>query len=520
MRLRTGVMIAAAGALATACATTVGPLTPRRAVEPLATATRPASGLAGFYQQRPAWSNCGDGFQCATVRVPRDYGKPGGRRFEIAVIRLAARDKAHRIGSLLTNPGGPGESGVTFIRENARSFGDALQSRFDLVGFDPRGVGRSNPVRCSGSPQLVRQVVADPPQTPTEVDRQVAAVKAYVAGCVARSGADLPYLGTENAARDMDVLRAVLGDQRLSYVGFSYGTYLGAIYADQFPKNVRAMVLDGAEDPNRPAAQENLEQAQGFETALRAFATDCVRRPGCPLGSAGVDKALAKVSTLQEAARRNPLENRTGDRRPVNEDTVNDGMTSALYNRDSWPALRTALALAIKSRDGTGFARLAGSSPGQDTQPGEDGGEGSLFAIDCVDRQYPATVEAVVQEAAEAKRVAPHFGPSIVWPSLTCVFWPVKSTRQPRPVTAAGAPPILVIGTTRDPATPYAWAQGLTGQLMSGVLLTFDGDGHTAFLQGHACIDEAVEKYLIDLRAPAPGTVCAQQVPEQGDHPS
>jgi pimeloyl-ACP methyl ester carboxylesterase len=485
---------------------------------------RPASELERFYRQRLAWSDCKDGFQCATLKVPRDYAKPSGPEFGIAVIRLAASDPSRRIGSLVTNPGGPGESGVTFIHMNGRSFGDALRARFDLVGFDPRGVGRSDPVHCSASPEVVHRIYADPPQTPTEISAQVATVKTYVAGCEARSGAELPYVGTVSAARDMDVLRAVLGDQRLTYLGFSYGTYLGATYAGLFPTHVRALALDGAEDPKKTAAQEDLEQARGFETALRSFAADCVKTPGCPLGDASVDAALAKVTELQEQARRRPLTNRAGNHRPVDEDGVTEGITAALYSRDTWPGLRLAFAQALKNGDGTAFVALAGALGPLSAARDVDESEGALFAVDCVDRPYPATVEAIRAEAAEAKKIAPHFGASIVWPSLVCSFWPVKNTRQPTPVRAAGAPPILVVGTTRDPATPYGWAQGLAAELTSGVLLTYNGDGHTAFLQGNACIDDAVENYLIDLRVPEPGTVCEQQVPETGEqaksHPS
>ncbi|MGV9374778.1 alpha/beta hydrolase [Nonomuraea sp. NPDC003707] len=436
--------------------------------------------------------------------MPRDYARPEGHQLKIAVIRLPAKDRSRRIGSLVTNPGGPGASGVSFLRTSSQAFGEALRDRFDLVGFDPRGVGRSDPVRCLDYRQAEQRLLYDPPTTRAQVNAEVTFWRAFVAACEARSGANLRYVGTVNAARDMDVLRAALGDRRLTYLGFSYGTYLGAFYADQFPRNVRALVLDGASDPKLTGEEFLLGHAEGFETALRAFAAYCVSTAGCPLGTGSVDRAVGKISGLQERTARVPLKNRADGRVPVDDDGVTQGIYTALYNRNYWPTLRQALIQAIDDGDGTGLFKLGYAQ--EMIAP-----FGALQAINCVDKPFPADLAAVQDLADRAGKVAPHFGSFVVWPWLACAYWPVRPTRQPRAVTATGAPPILVIGTTRDPATPYKWAQSLADQLTSGVLLTYDGDGHTAYLTNtEKCIREPVEQYLISAQPPKRGITCKQ----------
>jgi pimeloyl-ACP methyl ester carboxylesterase len=465
--------------------------------------------LKSFYQQKLGWADCKNGFQCSTVKVPRDYAKPSAGTLGIAVIRLPARDRAHRVGSLLTNPGGPGGSGVSFVRDNARSLGPALQSRFDIVGFDPRGVGNSDPVRCLTSKQLDQYFAVDSsPDTRQEVDEQVTVSKGFANGCQTKSGPELPYVGTVNATRDMDVIRAALGDKKMSYLGFSYGTYLGAVYADQFPKNVRALVLDGAIDPKLTAEQVNIEQAKGFETALRAFATDCVKQPDCPLGTGSVDAALDKVSELQKQTDQTPLKNTTGDGRMVNEPLVTLGIATALYSKQSWPALKLALTRAIKEGDGTTLLKLGDILVERNPDGSYSNQTEANMAVNCIDKPYPGTVDAVERVSDKAAKDSPRFAPFVIWGSLPCTFWPIKAKDEPKAVTAAGAAPILVVGTTRDPATPYKWAQNLAHQLSSGVLLSLNGDGHTAYLQGNPCISRAVEDYLVNDKAPKDGTMC------------
>jgi pimeloyl-ACP methyl ester carboxylesterase len=464
--------------------------------------------MAEFYRQKPAWSDCQGGFQCATVKVPLNYTRPGAGSLKIAMIRLPAKNKSQRIGSLVTNPGGPGGSGIEFLRNAGNSFTPALRNRFDLVGFDPRGVGASDRVHCLDPKQLDRFFATDlSPDNKGEIDALVAEGKEFAGGCRAKSARLLPHIGTLNAARDIDVLRAALGDEQLSYLGISYGTYLGAFYAQQFPAKVRAMVLDGAVDPKLTAEQTNLEQAKGFETALRSFAADCVKQAGCPLGT-DADRAVGKVSELLARTDKTPLSNALGDGRKIGEPLVATGIAAALYAKEYWPSLRLALSRAIKDNDGTLLLKLADLL----TERKEDGTYSSLMeanmAVNCVDKPFPADAAAYEKIADDSTEAAPRFGPFVVWGSIPCAYWPNKTTEQPHAVTAPGAKPILVIGTTRDPATPYSWAQGLASGLKSGVLLSLDGDGHAAFLQGNRCIGQAVDRYLVDESPPKDGTMC------------
>ncbi|MDL4773986.1 MULTISPECIES: alpha/beta hydrolase [Thermomonosporaceae] len=464
------------------------------------------SGMDAFYQQKPTWKDCGDGFQCTAVEVPLDYAKPNGSRLKLSLIRLPASDPSKRVGSLFTNPGGPGGSGVGFARSVARTFGADLRRRFDIVGFDPRGVGASAPVRCMTGPQLDAFFGADSsPDDKREVDAFAAESKAYAQACQAKAAQMLPHMGTVDASHDIDVLRAAVGDRKLTYYGASYGTYLGALYAEQFPKNVRALVLDGALDPKESSTGTLVEQSKGFETAFRAFVADCVKRT-CPLGTTA-GAAKAKVADLLRKTDETPLTN-TLDTRKINESWVTMGIATALYAKESWPVLRQALAQAVQNGDGTLLLRLAD----QMVERGPDGTYSNQtdanMAVNCVDKPNPPDAATYGTSADEAKRSSPLFGPFVVWGGLPCVYWPVQTKRRPEPVTAKGAAPILVIGTLRDPATPYKWAESLASQLDSGVLLSLDGDGHTAYLQGNTCITRATDRYLTTAEPPKNGTLC------------
>ncbi|WUI00017.1 alpha/beta hydrolase [Spirillospora sp. NBC_00431] len=471
-----------------------------------ASAVVPA-GLGSFYKQQPSWKDCGDGFECATVQVPLDYTKPSGGKLGISVVRLPAEDGSDRIGSLLTNPGGPGGSGTDFVRQAARTFGNDLRRRFDIVGFDPRGVAKSDPVRCNTGPQLDSFFATDTsPDDSKETNALAAKGKEFAQNCKTKAQAELPHVGTLNAARDMDVLRAALGDQKLTYYGASYGTYLGAFYAEQFPKNVRALVLDGAVDPRMSSTDMLIEQAKGFETALRAFADDCVKAGSCRFGDS-VDAVLANVSSFLTKVDKTPLKN-TRDSRKVTESLAVMGIARALYVKEYWPVLRQALTQATQNSNGTMLLALADEMVERKPDGTYSNQTDANMAINCVDKPNPPNLKTYGKSVAEAEKAAPRFGPFVVWGGLPCVYWPVQNEQQPKPITAKGTAPIVVIGTVRDPATPYKWAQGLADQLSSGVLLTFDGDGHTAYLQGNHCITEATDRYLINATPPKDGTTC------------
>jgi pimeloyl-ACP methyl ester carboxylesterase len=467
--------------------------------------------LAGYYAQKLQWVTCDKVFRCARLLVPFDYSRPAWRRFSLPVIELPASHPAQRIGALLVNPGGPGGSGVAYALQARSEIAAPVRARFDIVGFDPRGVGGSEPaVHCLTGRQLDTYFATDDMPTSGAQDGPIVAESKLLArGCERNSGALLRYVGTRNAARDMDVLRAALGQAKLTYLGKSYGTYLGTWYARLFPSHVRALVLDGAIDPASSGLSMNAVQAQGFEVALRAFIANCQTSADCPLGQAGVPAGLARIQSLLARATARPLANDL-DAQPANGAMLLNGIATALYNRAYWGTLRSALAAAFGG-NGTVLVELANalferSSSGQYSNLAD-----AETAVDCLDRPWPRSLAAWRAAAAATGRAAPVFGQAIMWGSLACAYWPVPSYPQPavgQGTLARGAPPILVVGNLRDPATPYRWAQALSRDLASGVLLGWDGNGHTAYMMGSTCVDNAVNNYLISLARPRSGTVC------------
>lgn len=465
--------------------------------------TASSAALKRFYTQRLTWQTCNSTFQCSTLTVPLDYSHPSGRTLHIAVIRKPSSG-SHE-GSLLINPGGPGASGVTFEVQAATAFSQ-LTDHYDLVSFDPRGVGQSDPIRCLTSTQLDAYINTDPvPSDAAEHAQVVAAAKLFANACFKANGNYLEHVGTIDQARDMDVLRAALGDAKLTYYGASYGTYLGAKYAQLFPTHIRAMVLDGALNPDEPSTQENLVQAKGFETDLHDFIAACVQSTSCPLGSTDAT-AQAGLEALKASITTQP-ENVGG--RELGAGEFFEGLAAGLYSPSDWPQLWTALGNA-KQGDGTDLLDEFADSL---TERNNDGSYTNLIesnmAINCIDRPSPRSVAVYDRDANAFAAVSPDFGAAIEYGSLPCAFWRVPPVEQVHPVTAPGAPPILVIGTTRDPATPYVWAQALAKQLSSGVLLTFVGDGHTAYLRHDPCVDSVVKTYIDDLVPPKAGTRCS-----------
>jgi pimeloyl-ACP methyl ester carboxylesterase len=481
---------------------------PSPAAAPEGTDDSAPSTLAQYYAQRLDWRPCDTYFECATLLVPFDYTRPAWRRFSLPVIKLPAADPASRIGALVINPGGPGGSGVQYaLSARSGEFTSAVLDRFDIVGFDPRGVGGSEPaVRCMSGPQLDTYFATDDtPANAAQFANLVSESKLYASQC-ARNAADLlPYVGTVNAARDMDVLRAALGESALTYLGKSYGTELGASYAQQFPSKVRALVLDGAVNPALTGLQLDVAQAQGFESAFGQFAAWCVAQSGCPLGSTAAG-AVSKVAGLLDAANQHPLGNLLNDGQPANGAMLLTGIASALYLREEWPLLKSALSGAFSSGDGTLLVELANALMERNSNGTYSNLSDAEMSVDCIDRPWPRSMQAWRAAAASAARSAPLFGAPLVWGSLPCAYWRVAPS-APR-VRAAGAPPILVVGDLHDPATPYEWAVGLARDLASGVLLGWNGEGHTSYMEGSTCVDNTVDGYLISLRTPRSGTVC------------
>jgi pimeloyl-ACP methyl ester carboxylesterase len=462
------------------------------------------NGLAVYYNQRLRWAPCREGFTCATLRVPLDYRRPADGDISVAVIRLPASGR--RLGSLLINPGGPGSSGVDYARAATSVLSSALRYRFDAVGFDPRGVGLSTPLKCADDRQLDALLQAPTaPRNAAETADTVRAAHGLASGCRSRAARLLPHVGTLDVARDLDVLRAALGDAELTYLGKSYGTLLGAKYAELFPRRVRALALDGALDPTLGINALNAGQAAGFEANLREFLRACGTAGACGASpadaSARLDRLLARIAGTPLPAPSAP-----GNRRlTVGEATF--GLAGGLYSRASWPMLAVAV-LAAEAGDGSGLLQLSDQLAERDRNGHFSNQLEINNAVNCLDRPATRGLAGYAQQAAALRLVAPRFGPTLGWGNLACAYWPVPPTDRPGPVRAPGAPPILVVGTTNDPATPYAWAVGLSRQL-PGVLLTYDAFGHTAYRRGSECVDRAVDAYLISLQLPTAGTRCS-----------
>ncbi|MGH3550153.1 MAG: alpha/beta hydrolase [Pseudonocardiaceae bacterium] len=388
------------------------------------------------------------------------------------------------------------------------TFRPQLRADFDIVGFDPRGVGQSAPITCLTDTQLDQYVAQDPaPNTSSEVDAVVAGDKTFDAGCRTHSAMLLPYVGTPNAARDMDILRAALGDQKMYYLGASYGTYLGAVYAGLFPTHIARAVLDGPVPPNLTSMQLGLEQAAGFQTELTRFAADCTTHPDCPLGT-DATTAGQKLAGFLASTHVHPLP--TGTSRMLDEALAETSVVITMYDSPrSWPILRKALAMAMAG-NGRELLRLSDLYYERDPKTGHYSNSSEAnVAINCLDHPDPARTVADVQAEVPAyEQASPLIGASFAWGDLMCAYWPVPPKSHPHPIHYEGSPPILVVGTIHDPATPYSSAQAMSQQLGSVVLLTYNGDGHTAYRRGSTCIDAAVDAYLTQSAVPAAGTVC------------
>jgi pimeloyl-ACP methyl ester carboxylesterase len=474
------------------------------APSPVPSPTRPPTpALAPFYSQHLDWSACGDD-QCARLTVPLDYGHPSGPTIRLALLKLPA--SGSRLGSLVINPGGPGEPGTTYAAAGAQIVGQPLLDHFDLVGFDPRGTGDSAPVDCLSDAGLDRYLAEDPePSTAAGVATLRLNQHRFATGCSRRSGPLAAHISTVESARDLDVLRAALGDGALTYLGFSYGTELGATYAQLFPDRVGRFVLDGAVDVSLGTRELTLQQAAGFQRALESYVASCVDSSvGCFLGKT-VPDALHTISTLLDQIAQQPLP--AGDRQ-LTVGNAFYGITYPLYSRSLWLALTTGLRAALGG-DGSVLMQLADQYAARNPDGTfRNNSMEAYVAISCLDDPWSIPASQVPAQFPAFDRASPVFGRAFAWSLAQCRGFTPRSD-QPRPVIhARGAAPIVVIGTTRDPATPYRWAVALSRQLASGVLLTRDGDGHTGYHAGNACIDDAVESYLVSGVVPRRGTHC------------
>lgn len=522
-RLRHGsLFVLAAGLLMSGCSaasSSVGPPVHASADDVLDALPRATpKELASYYGQKLSWRKCGvPGFQCTTLKAPLDYAKPDAGDVKLAVSRKRATGGAGggRLGSLLVNPGGPGGSAIGYLQAYAAlGYPEKVRARYDMVAVDPRGVERSEPVRCMNDRQMDAYTQTDiTPDDRREADRLAAAYKKFAKGCAQRSGKLLGHVSTVEAARDMDILRAALGDEKLSYVGASYGTFLGATYAGLYPGRVGRLVLDGAMDPSLSSLRMNLEQTAGFGTAFESFARDCVKERDCPLGTKGPADAGKRLKRFFTDLDRAPIP--AGDTGPaggrkLGEALATTGVIAAMYDEAAWPELRDALTTAMKNKDGSALLALSDSYYERDS----DGKYSNLMfanaAVNCLDLPPSfASPDDVRKAIPDFEKASPVFGKGLAWSALNCTYWPTKATGKPQRIEAKGAAPIIVAGTTRDPATPYRWAKALAAQLSSGRLLTYEGDGHTSYGRGSDCVDRTINTYLLAGRAPKTTKRCA-----------
>ena len=473
-----------------------------------ATAAYPAE-LASYYTQRLDWSRCDEGLQCTWLTVPRDYANPSGPTFRLRVSRtVASGPAAKRQGSLVVNPGGPGASGLDFPAYIAAAIAPKVATEFDIVGFDTRGVGKSEPVTCMTGRQTTTWLRADAsPDTLAEQKRLMSLAARLAQGCLDKSPTIARHLGSVETVRDMDILREAIGDERLNFLGYSYGTFLGTLYAERFPGNVGRFVLDGALDPSLDIMQVSKGQSDGFQLAMTRFARDCTSYRSCPWsGSAknvlrGINAILAKVD-------RRPLPTESG--RPLVQAEALSALFYAMYSPSLWPTLRQALAQA-KIGDGYGLQSVADYAVERTGPNTYATNMASAFpAIACWDAPPAPGIDGLRASAAAWSKGArvPDMARAMSWGNAPCSQWFGHSGRVPAPASTTTTSPILVIGTTYDPATPYKWSKALARQLPTSTLLTFRGDGHTAFGGNSRCIDDAVNEYLLKGTPPPAGTVC------------
>ena len=472
-----------------------------------------------------AWSGCGTtaeataaGVQCATADLPMDHDEPDGEQVQIALARVPATDPANRIGSLFVNPGGPGSEFVGYLQNAGADQFANLNARFDIVAFAPRGVAPSTPAVDCGIDPETEGFFSQPSPTPFDIDPAalVASAQEYVDACLANNGEILEHLSTANVARDMDLLRAAVGDEQLTYLGYSYGTFLGATYAALFPDRYRALVLDGALDPVEYLTDPvslSTAQAASFERALDRFAEACAVDQLACSGFGGLDPLLAYDRLLATAeAAPIPAPGYPEDPRPVTAHEIREVTLTLLYVKQAWGLLAAALA-AAEDGDASLLRALADQIVHADPTSND-----RFLAISAGEQQWPTDVDAYLERGAAEWAAFPHFWGGFAYAEIPWGLWPVRDEDAfygPYELLATSPTP-LVIGTTYDPATPYSGSVAMVEALGNARLLTMEGDGHTAYGGNSACIDSVTDAYLISAALPAPGTVCQQEVPFVG----
>jgi pimeloyl-ACP methyl ester carboxylesterase len=494
-------------AVTTAARTTTAPTTATSSSAPSTTAratttTAATTTTTAIAPPTIAWKGCGENLECGTLAVPLDYDNPAKGTINLVVERRPARKQDQRIGSLLVDPGGPGSPGTELVEQASFYYSGLLRDRFDIVGWDPRGVGRSVPVDCTDDIDPVLVGFDPTPDSPAAVQKMALISAGFVAGCRARSGSILPYVSTETTARDMDRLREALGEPKISYFGYSYGSELGATWTTMFPDTVRAAVLDGALDANADWESKQAQQLAGLELGLSRAFDACAAEPSCPFNNGG--DPMAAYEALAASLDAEPLVV-DPERPPVNQALLSWAVSSSLRSSDLWDDLYRALADAQQG-DGRALYRLYDEY----VQRNRDGTFTNLFesyiSIGCLDDNGPTDPAQFPAIDARLRAVAPHFFFGTAY-NYACAMWPVRSASRLR-LTGAGAGPIVVVGTTGDAITPLEGTRHLADDLDDGHLVTVEGDHHTGYGL-NSCSTSAVDAYLVDLEVPVEGLVCA-----------
>ena len=467
----------------------------------------PLYSLTQYQTQELKWQDCYGNYQCSNLLVPINYADLSVGAFSLALLRYQARNQDRRIGSLVVNPGGPGASGVDYAYNAELIVSNEILEYFDIVGFDPRGVVDSAPIKCFNYSETDASFASDSkPDDETEFALLISEARDYFAKCAANTRHLTDY-STLNSARDLEILRSVLGDKKLNFLGKSYGTYLGTLYAELFPKSVGRFVLDGAVDPNSNNREAMLGQATGFESALNAFVSNCLKRKNCAL-TGDLLTARTQIVDLLAKTAVTPLKSRSG--REVTESLVLVGIASALYDSESgWPVLRDAFKEAILGT-GESFLTLADQYAGRQENGSYLSNENdALQVINCLDQSEVEPISTFKKGVAEFSEKAPIFGSYLAYSGLACRYLPNLDSVDQIEIKNLKTKSILIVGTTRDPATPYKWAQSLAKIFSSSVLITLDGDGHTGHGRGSNCVDSAVDSYLLTGITPKSALFCA-----------
>ena len=462
--------------------------------------------LDEFYEQDIEWRNCGNA-ECARIQVPLDYRNPSAGTTELALTKVPALGES--IGALFVNPGGPGGSAFDYAKAADYIVSPAVRDSFDIVGVDPRGVGKSDPIECLTDSELDDIFASDGTPDDADEERKLISDSAYVGQACDRKASEVwRHMDTVSTARDMDIVRVVLRQPVLNYLGKSYGSAIGAAYAQLFPEWVGRMVLDGAFPLNLSQEEISYRQALAFEAAVEHFAADCVDSGECPFAG-DPNQVATELRAFLRSLDERPLP--TSDGRSLTQSLASYAVLSFLYFPDmDYPRLRAALAEAVNDDDGTALIALVDERVNRaDDGRYLDNSTDAFYAVSCADMPFDGTAQDAARLAREWSNEAPTFGEALAWGMLVCADWPAPAGEQLTEITAAGSGPILVVSTAGDTATPHEWGIAMAESLDNGHLLTWDAFHHTAYAQGSACIDRAVDAYLLAGELPAPGLVCS-----------